>query len=170
MSMSLQEINQIIIQEFNGTDPVDPITKVTDHLYLGQGRVTEYHQYLSQIGITHIVSVGRPPHPSIETCSFIRHEIKHLEDLDSTRVASHFPTVFEFLRKAIKDNGKILIHCEMGCSRAPTVMVAFLRADGYAESLQQAYDLVKEKRSWIHPDQGFQTQLKEFFFEDLLIS
>jgi len=167
--MDLATINQSIIRHYNSTDQVDPITKITDQLYLGQGRTTGHGDLLSQIGITHILSVGRTPHPSIGEWPFIRLELIGVMDHNDYDIASHFPKAFAFLREAIRTGGKVMVHCEMSISRAPTVMTAFLRANGYFNSLQEAFDYVKHQRPWVNPNQGFCRQLREFFYEQIRI-
>lgn len=161
--------NQRIIQDHNSdaVDQVDPISQITDRLFLGQGRVTAYADTLHKIGITHVVSIGRTPHDPVLSGSFIRFEISDLADRDSEPLAIHFPPIFAFIRKSLKENGKILIHCEMAISRSVAVIIAFLRAEGHCETLQETYDYVKSKRPWIKPNRGFKQQLRDFFFEKL---
>jgi hypothetical protein len=162
--------NQKIIDESGGSDTVDPITKINDHLFLGQGRTTAYAEILKEIGITHIVSIGRTPHESVKNGPFFKFELQDAMDKGSEDLAIHFPTIFEFMRKALRDGGKLFVHCEMGLSRGATVMIAFLRANGYFESLQSTYEYVRQQRPWISPNCGFQQQLRDFFSEKLVIS
>ena len=63
----LHEFSSLIIDAFKGTDTVNPISMITDQLYLGQGRTTLYGAILHRFGITHIISVGREPHGSVST-------------------------------------------------------------------------------------------------------
>lgn len=163
----IKESNSLIIKENKNEDLVDPITKINDLLFLGQGRTTAYADILSTIGITHVVSIGKTPHKSVINGPFFKFELQGALDIDKENLAIHFPAIFEFMRKAINDGGKIFVHCEMGCSRAATVMIAFLRANGYYNSLQSAYDDVKRKRPWVAPNTGFQDQLRKFFKEKL---
>jgi len=163
----IKEINQKIIQKYKSVDLVDPITQITDQLFIGQGRMTAYSELLSQVGITHIVSVGRPPHHSVKVAPFIKYELQGVNDIEAENLLIHLPQTFTFIRNALKENGRVFFHCEMGCSRAPTVLIAFLRAEGYYTSLQSTYDAVKSKRPWISPNLGFMNQLRKFFSEPL---
>jgi hypothetical protein len=167
MDEYLKQANQRIIEDYKNTDYVDPITKINDNLYLGQGRTTGYADILSHLQITHVVSVGRSPHQAVSEGSFHRCELENVKDTEEENLSVHFPTVFDFVRKALKDGGKVFIHCEMGSSRGATVMVAFLRANGYFNSLQEAYNHVKHKRPWVNPNSGFKKQLQKFFSEKL---
>ena len=71
--------------------------------------------------------------------------------------------MFAFVQQALKAEGrsKIYVHCEMGCSRAATVMIAIIRHFEIS-SLQAAYNYVKHKRPWIAPNPGFLEQLRVF--------
>jgi len=164
----IHESNLKIINEAQNTDTVDPITKIMNNLYLGQGRITAYATILEKIGITHIVSIGRTPYESVQKESFCKFELHELKDNIHENLSIHFPKIFNFIRKAIKNNGIVFIHCEMGISRSPTIMIAFLRANGYFNSLQEAYDYVKQKRPWIAPNIGFKKQLQIFFSEKII--
>lgn len=163
----IEQSNHKIIKDFKSIDMVDPITKIKDELYLGQGRTTAYAEILSKIGITHIVSIGQSPHQATVFGPFFKLELQNALDNENEDLAVHFPTIFEFMRRAIKDGGKIYVHCAMGISRSSTIVIAFLRANGYFNSLQEAYDYVKRKRPWINPNAGFKKQLQSFFLEKL---
>jgi hypothetical protein len=166
----IKESNTTLIKLYGGTDLVDPITKITDNLFLGQGRLTAHADILIKLGITHVVSIGRTPHKEVINGPFYKFELQGAQDVDHENLMIHFPTIFSFMRKALNDGGKIYVHCEMGCSRGATVMIAFLRANGYFDSLQSAYNHVKKLRPWISPNLGFQEQLQTFFSEKLVCS
>ena len=163
----LSDLNNLIIESSKIPDRVNPISQITENLFLGQGRTTLYGGMLSKLGITHVLSVGRPPHGSVKNGPFEKLEIIDLLDNEQSDISNHFMIIFDFVKKALEQNGKIYVHCEMGCSRAPTVMIAILRHLGYANSLQSAFNQVKFKRSWIAPNAGFLEQLRNFFSESL---
>jgi hypothetical protein len=166
----IKEVNLTIIGTHKNADPVDPITKITDQIYLGQGRTTEYCDLLIRLGITHIVSIGRIPHHSTINGPFTRYEVPNVLDVDNELLSTHFSSIFQSIRPILKKGGRVYCHCEMGCSRSATVVIALLRANGCCNSLQQSYDLVKVKRPWIAPNQGFLEQLRKFFCEPLQVN
>lgn len=55
--------------------------------------------------------------------------------------------------------GVVLVHCNAGVSRAPSVVIAHLMAL-YGHSYEQALQLVLQKRTYIRPNAGFVQQLK----------
>ena len=56
---------------------------------------------------------------------------------------------------------KILFHCYAGVSRSATFAIAYLMVT-HELSVEDAYNLVKSKRSVIHPNYGFIEALNEF--------
>ncbi len=163
----INDLNNLIIDSSKMSDRVSPISQITNELFLGQGRTTLYAGMLWKLGITHILSIGRSPHGSVKNGPFEKMEISNLADIEQSNISQHFTQVSEFVENAIENNGKVYVHCEMGCSRAATIMIALLRYLGYSNSLQSAFNQVKLKRPWIAPNSGFLQQLRNFFSEPL---
>lgn len=61
---------------------------------------------------------------------------------------------------AIKKGGHVLVHCLGGISRSSTIIIAYLMLK-YDHSLNDAYDMVKAKKSNIAPNFNFMGQLLE---------
>jgi len=75
-------------------------------------------------------------------------------------------TAFHLLKNIIPElinykDKKILFHCYAGVSRSTTFAIAYLMVT-LNLSIEDAYTLVKSKRSMIHPNYGFMDALKEF--------
>lgn len=71
-----------------------------------------------------------------------------------------------FVENVRSSGGKVLVHCLAGISRSPTICIAYLMYS-HNLSLDQAYDLVKQRRSLISPNLNFMRQL--FEYEQILI-
>ena len=56
---------------------------------------------------------------------------------------------------------KVLVHCQAGVSRSPTLVVAYLMAL-YGRPLMETFQLVKQRRQIIAPNFSFMGQLLEF--------
>ncbi|XP_018021060.1 uncharacterized protein LOC108677353 [Hyalella azteca] len=84
-----------------------------------------------------------------------------LLDTPESRIHACLLKCIAFIDQVKRRNGVVLVHCNAGVSRAPTVVIAycmkFLRIS-YSEALK----FVKEKRPYIKPNEGFVEQLKEF--------
>lgn len=64
----------------------------------------------------------------------------------------------EFIDSALSI-GSILVHCSMGISRSPTIVIAFVMMK-FKYPFSKAYNLVRKKRPIICPNFGFTFQLK----------
>ena len=58
-------------------------------------------------------------------------------------------------------NGKVLIHCQAGISRSPTIVIAYLMKVNKL-TMNNAYNEVKDKRCIIGPNIIFLSQLYDF--------
>ncbi|MGH0129064.1 UNVERIFIED_CONTAM: hypothetical protein FKN15_015663 [Acipenser sinensis] len=62
--------------------------------------------------------------------------------------------------------GKVLVHCEAGISRSPTICMAYIMKTKRL-SLEEAFDFIKQRRGLISPNFGFMGQLLQFESEVL---
>src|SRR5438132_13878044 len=90
----IQELNSLIITAHRGEDLIYPLTKINNNLYMGQGRTTLYGGMLTQLGITHVLSIGRTPHGSVKNGKFEKLEILEVPDAPNVDIARHFPMCF----------------------------------------------------------------------------
>lgn len=47
-------------------------------------------------------------------------------DVDQTNIAAHFDEVADFIDQALSAGGKVLVNCQMGMSRSPACVLAYL--------------------------------------------
>eukprot|EP00914_Ancora_sagittata_P011520 GHVO01022362.1.p1 GENE.GHVO01022362.1~~GHVO01022362.1.p1 ORF type:complete len:233 (+),score=35.61 GHVO01022362.1:154-852(+) len=83
------------------------------------------------------------------------------EDKDEQDIKQYFAEAVIFIRDAIADGGKVLVHCGAGVSRAPTVCAAFLISE-LNMAKDEALGLIRSVRPHIEPNEGFLRQLDEF--------
>ncbi|UCD15495.1 MAG: dual specificity protein phosphatase family protein [Candidatus Omnitrophota bacterium] len=74
---------------------------------------------------------------------------------------SQLRQIMEFVRPLLRNNKKVLLHCQNSCGRAPLVAVAVLADSG--SSIADAVRLVEDK----HPLVGFTPQQEKFVYQDL---
>lgn len=55
----------------------------------------------------------------------------------------------------------VILHCFVGASRSPALLVAYLMIDKDM-SLLDAYNMVRRKRHIVQPNQGFRLQLAKY--------
>ena len=74
-------------------------------------------------------------------------------------------SVYEWLAKeaATSVDSRILIHCNYGISRSPSVLIGLLAIEQMFDSFQKIYDFVRVKRSCVYINSGFHKQLETNF-------
>lgn len=78
-----------------------------------------------------------------------------------------FMHVFFSLPDNVKQlGGKVLVHCEAGISRSPTICMAYIMRTQQLR-LDAAFDVIKQRRDVISPNFSFMGQLLQFESEVL---
>ena len=131
------------------------ITKISDNLFLSGQLGTKACQYIRDLGITHVLTLGMDGPQSSH------HEIQYKsikkEDLVYEDLLSCFPEAIDF----IASSTACLIHCHKGVSRSATICVAYLMAVKQC-TLDAAMKLVQGCRPIVNPNWGFRRQLRLF--------
>jgi protein-tyrosine phosphatase len=80
-------------------------------------------------------------------------------DTEDYNIEKVLEDVLCFMNIILSNGGKIYIHCAMGVSRSATIVIAYLIRHKNM-SFDEAYNWVKERRSWIRPNNRFMADLK----------
>jgi protein-tyrosine phosphatase len=82
-------------------------------------------------------------------------------DMPFENLLRHFRPAIDFIAKAIKSGGVVLVHCYAGVSRSASVVIAYLMKELGLPALD-AMTYVRKRRPIIFPNPGFQRQLFDF--------
>ena len=87
----------------------------------------------------------------------------HLKLVDEPEfdITKYFKQTNDFINKVRTAGGNLLVHCKVGLSRSPTVIIAYLMKY-YEFTADSAINYIKRKRPQIIPNQGFIKQLYEY--------
>merc|ERR1712038_912335 len=137
-----------------------PATQVLPHLNLGNMRDASNSSVLTRLNIRYILNVTAKPASYSIPSGF---QYKHGEAADNgfQNLRQFFEEAFEFIEAAKAANTGVLIHCQAGISRSPTIAIAYLMKN-YLMPMAEAYKFVKTKRSIISPNLNFMGQLWEY--------
>ena len=81
-----------------------------------------------------------------------------LNDVPSFKILPYLDKASFFIHQAKCNNGKILVHCQMGISRSTSCVIAYMiKYMGY--SSMNALSFIKKKRPMVMPNFGFLQQL-----------
>lgn len=143
------------------------ITEITPYLYLGNECDAKNVASLEKKGISAILNVTK-------NIPFYNHSVTSINkrisvnDCSTQNLKEHFDEAIDFIEQARLNNSKVLVHCQAGISRSPTIVIAYLMKK-LQMSMNEAYAQVREKRSIIAPNLIFMSQLMDFEENNLLI-
>jgi len=130
--------------------------QITDKIYLGNEDTARDKNLLNKLNISNILICAEGCEPFFP--NDFKYKILYIDDATDENILSWLKEAFEFIDSSVNN---IYIHCVMGISRSPSIVISYLM---YKEKkkYEDAYDFVKKKRNVICPNSGFQEQLKKF--------
>lgn len=138
-------------------------TKIISNLFIGDKRAAKNKKALQRLGITHVVNVTEPlsgggVHNFFEGSGAFHYLRVPVQDSDGAEISPHFSRACEFIDGARSQGYGVLVHCQQGVSRSPTITMAYL-IRYLNHDLSQAYTVVKTHRSQAKPKKNFLRQL-----------
>lgn len=146
-------------QQESDTEGSGPSEIIDGFLYLSDISFIQ-SATLARHGITAVCSVT-PRDTLTPLESTILRLALPVNDNSGSAINSHFTVSHEFIEAARKENKKVVVHCEVGMSRSPTIVISYLMHH-HGMSLREAYRHVKLRRSIIQPNMGFIKQLMQY--------
>ncbi|XP_008290789.1 dual specificity protein phosphatase 6 [Stegastes partitus] len=135
--------------------------EILPHLYLGCAKDSTNLDVLEEYGIKYILNVT-PNLPNLfENAGEFKYKQIPISDHWSQNLSQFFPEAISFIDEARGQKCGVLVHCLAGISRSVTVTVAYLMQK-LNLSMNDAYDIVKMKKSNISPNFNFMGQLLDF--------
>lgn len=138
------------------TKPDLQVAKIIPGLFLSSQDPALSLEVLREHSIKNILSVGIEVPVHFEG---IRYHFVELLDLPESEIFESVKTCLEIIHKFRSEN--ILVHCNAGISRSPTIVISYLMA---LEKIrfEEAFQKVKSVREKVKPNEGFLRQLKIF--------
>ncbi|CAF3376650.1 unnamed protein product [Rotaria socialis] len=138
---------------------------IDDRVWLGSLAAMENTIALSNLHITHILTVIKSEIRVNENDNFVRKQI-YVEDEEITDLLSVFDSCYDFIDKALSENStnNVLVHCLAGVSRSATIACMWLMRR-HSLSANDAFKRLKLARPFIQPNLSFCTQI--YLFEQM---
>lgn len=135
------------------------MNQITENIYIGSLQDASNIDVLKAEGITHTVCCIGDYSPAEEYTNLIYLPI---EDNPRQNIVPTIKAATRFITKALEENpsAKILIHCQLGISRAVAVAAGYFVQSGQYSS-RDALALILSKRPIAHPNTGFLKQINE---------
>lgn len=137
----------------NDCNLLSGMTHIYENIYIGDEDDAKNFSLLQEKKITHILIAGKYLEKHYPD-SFIYYQINISDKLDQ-----YLDFYFDECNEFIKNSTNVLVHCVVGKSRSPAIVMGYL-IGVIKMSFQEAFDLVKEKRSIMSPNENFIEQLK----------
>lgn len=126
---------------------------ISDKIYIGSAEDAFSKEFMTKVPTAVLncaAEVGRSPYA-------VSYMHVPLHDHNQQEIVSYIDSTNNFITSQLENGNRVLVHCYAGVSRAPSIVIAYLKSLGL--SFHEAFDLVKRKRQVINPNIGFIYQL-----------
>jgi hypothetical protein len=132
------------------------------NLYLGSIKSPKNKEFLEKKKIKYCLTVLQKKLSFFEDLKKLEIEqtIIEADDIPSFNILPFLDDAADFIHDSL-NKGNVLVHCGSGISRSATCVIAYFIKYKKCD-MEKAWTIVKEKRSFVFPNRGFQKQLKRF--------
>lgn len=162
LAMNFREITN------NVTEGNNDMNEVIPGLFLGNMNAALNVEQLKQHGISHVLNVRS----KVDWVAMVHYEENNIEfahvlmqDSPSFDMKKSINAAIAFIQVALDVGGRVLVYCNAGISRSPTVVVAYIMANQDVDAIC-ASQLVKNRHNKALPNHSFIRFLCEW--EDIL--
>jgi predicted protein tyrosine phosphatase len=133
--------------------------QITPQLFVSGYNNAQNLECLKQHGITHVINLTAHHCPNLHHGE-VGYSSFSISDNAHFDLFSFFESLVDLISQKINENHRVLVHCKMGISRAPSVVMAFLIRK-MQMSYSCAFDYVQKIHPKVSPNLGFLMQLKK---------
>ena len=144
-----------------------PMSILTGTLYTSGHKAATNESRLNEYDIKLVISAMQldeanfKPYTNVGKNGIDKVEIFRVDDLESSDISKYFYDATNLIAEFLFTGRNVLVHCESGFSRAPTLVIAFMMRF-YFQTFNEALAELTKIESRISPNFGFRTQLKEY--------
>lgn len=135
-------------------------SEVLPFLYIGNARDAQDLRVLQALGITRVLNVTSHV-PGYHQDSGICYKTLPAMDSGHQNLRQYFDEAIHFIDEARQSGERVLVHCQAGVSRSPTIVIAYLMKHT-RRTMVDSYKYVKARRPIISPNLNFMGQLVEW--------
>jgi atypical dual specificity phosphatase len=125
------------------------MSEITEQIYVGSYGDAASEQYLSDRGITHVITCA-DEFPS----SLLRpgYKIQIVDDVADEKTKKYFLEAASVLDRWVREGNKIMVHCFAGMSRSVSVVITyFMMYKGWSFDLAHSHLKQRRYQTKIHP-------------------
>jgi len=132
-------------------------TEILPKIYLGSKDDSAEVERLKEIGITHILCLTDGKSHKVDGCKLLT---VVMNDNGNSQLKDILKRSSQFIKESQQKGNKLLLHCNRGENRSPTLLIAWLMSTKEFD-FYNAYNLVKKARPIIRPHKSYVDQLRE---------
>jgi len=126
-------------------------------IYLGTSKNANNIEEIKNLDIKYILNCAVEI-KVIKLPNYIKYCQLNITDSSTTNIIQFFEQAFAFIELARRNKEKILIHCKLGISRSPSILIGYLiKYMGY--TTESALDFLRSIRTQVYPNPGFISQI-----------
>jgi len=133
---------------------------IDDFLYLGGARDLVDPAVLSSRNIKRVVNCAKEYTEPVKGENIETHTTCWA-DSKAQNIETEFDAAFRFIEDAKELGERVFVHCMLGKSRSASLVIAYLMRE-HKQTLKEAFEFVRSRRTIIKPNSGFMQQLIEY--------
>ena len=138
--------------------PTAPVHQVLPFLYMSGYKAAKNPDVLQASSISHVINLTAHKCPNLNP-EVVTYSSFKFSDNVNFNLVERLDQVLDIIRMKVQMQEKVLVHCQMGISRAPSVVIAYLiRFHGM--DYHSALSMVQQKNGDAYPNLGFLMQLQ----------
>ena len=135
-------------------------TKILNWMFCGTFNNAINNEEIKDLDIKYVLNCASEIKPK-NLPKYVKYCQLNILDDNTTDITRYFNKGFSFIEEARQNKQNILIHCKLGISRSPAIIIGyFIKYMGY--TTEDALHFLTSKRSQIYPNSGFIEQLKNY--------
>merc|ERR1712242_64465 len=145
----------------NSDEPKSYGNEIIPGLYITDISQASSEEFIAGNKITAIVTLSSHEIPVSITQKLRQYKFIKILDNCQANIQNYFEECFKFIEENLKNDGRVVVHCQAGISRSPTIVMAYLMKKWECSWLD-ACNYVQKKRSCAAPNFSFIGQLLNF--------
>lgn len=139
---------------------IEHYQKVVPGLFIGDIYAASDLELLTKLKISHIVNLSQRKPKFQDQFFYLNIDIA---DSERSNLKRYFNVTNWLIQGAINGGNNVFVHCAAGISRSATIVLAYLLFKNKQWTPTRAYEFLRSKRPIVHPNEGFQTQLNQWW-------
>ena len=118
---------------------------------------------LDAAGITHVLAITQFGEAAVFHPGRYAYRVVKLLDVPEADIGATLTESADWIDRAVRGGGRVLVHCNAGRSRSATTAAAYLLKHAGVPRVRAAFDQLHQARELVRPNPGFVRQLQQWW-------